>query len=186
MPIPSLTRLSGIYLRIGGTTFGGGDPTMLALHTELAKNRNWLTSEQYGLVFALARITPGTNLLAFCAGSAWVLRGWRAAVLAVAAVAVPTAVMVVLLTAGYQALLTNTLAMAAIAGTLAAAVGIMYTGAWQLLANHLISRDVRRIIRGVVIAGASLVLSFYFEVPPVQVLVMAAVAGFFWQVPARG
>ena len=76
MPQPSLRRLTSIFFRVGNLTFGGGDPTMAALQSELVATRRWLDEEQYGLIYGLARITPGTNLLAFCAAAGWLIAGW--------------------------------------------------------------------------------------------------------------
>ncbi len=179
----SLGRLTGVFARVGNLTFGGGDPTMAALYSELVTTRQWLPPETYGLVYALARITPGTNMLAFCAGAAWELAGWAGALLAVLAAAVPSAVCVVLLTLGYQAWKHNAVAMAAIAGTLAAAVGLMATSAWQLLAPSLATRDWRRMTRAMAMAGAALWLPLRFGMSPVAVLGLAAVAGFLWKEP---
>src|SRR6266545_4318631 len=103
MPKLSLARLTGIYLRVGNLTFGGGDPTMAALQNELVVRHGWLTPEKYALTYALARITPGTNVLAFCAGSGWYILGWRGAAAAVLAASLPSAIFTVLLTAGYDA-----------------------------------------------------------------------------------
>jgi len=69
----SLRRFALLVLRVGNLTFGGGDPTMSVLHRELVVSREWITPEQYGLAYSLARATPGTNLLAFCAGVGWIL-----------------------------------------------------------------------------------------------------------------
>ena len=65
-PKPALARLAGVFLRIGNTTFGGGDPTMAALQRELVDRQAWLTAEDFALAYSLARITPGTNVVAFC------------------------------------------------------------------------------------------------------------------------
>src|SRR5678815_5612358 len=64
----SLRRFALLLLRVANLTFGGGDPTMAALHRELVVKRGWLPPDRYGLIYSLARATPGTNLLAFCAG----------------------------------------------------------------------------------------------------------------------
>ena len=181
----SLGRLTGGVGRVGNLTFGGGDPTMAALYSELVTTRGWLAPETYGLVYALARITPGTNVLAFCAGAAWELAGWPGALLAVLAAAVPSAVCVVLLTLGYEAWKQNAVAMAAIAGTLAAAVGLMATSAWQLLAPSLATRDWRSIVRALALAGAAVWLPLRFGTSPVAVLGLAAVAGYVWQEPQQ-
>ena len=179
MPV-SLRRLAALFLRVGNLTFGGGDPTMAALYSELVVARRWLAPETYGLVYALARMTPGTNMLAFCAGSAWKIAGWPGAVLAVAAVTVPSTAVVVLLTAGYEGIRSNPLALAAVAGTLAAAVGLMAAGAWQLLRPHLASGAW---VRAVVMAGGALALTRVCS--PLAVLALAAATGFLWPGPKR-
>jgi chromate transporter len=182
MSPPSLGRLTLIYTRVSNSTFGGGDPTMAALQAELTERHAWLTPEKYGLVYALARITPGTNILAFCAGTAWELKGWPGAILAVLGASVPSAAIVVLLTAGYEAFRHNARARAAIAGTLAAAVGMMAVSAWQLVRPHL-RRLNQRALRAIVLVAASACLSFVFHLPPIEVLGLAALAGFFWRAP---
>ncbi len=176
-----LSKLQLVFLRIGNLTFGGGDPTMAALERELVTRRRWLSPEKYGLCYGLARITPGTNLLAFCAAAAWFLRGWTGAVLAVLAVTVPSAVLVVWLTHIYEILKDNTLAMGAIAGSLAAAVGMMTAAAWSLIRPYV---GRKTWFRTLVLAGGSIVLLLQFSVPPIQVLALAAVTGFFWREPA--
>jgi chromate transporter len=176
----SLYRLALLYGRLASLTFGGGNPTMAAMHTEMVVGRKWLTSEKYSVSYALARITPGTNMLAFCAGTAWELLGWPGAIAGVLAASIPAAVIVMLLTEGYDAVRSNIYAMGAISGTLAAAVGMMGTAAWDLLRPYL---DRKRSIHAVAIAGASLGLSLRFDLPPIEVLALAAVAGLLWRIP---
>ena len=185
MPPPSLLRLTGLFLRISSFTFGGGNPTMAALYRELVETRGWLSAEKYGLAYALARITPGTNVLAFSAGVAWELLGWKGAVAAMLASTIPVAVLAVLLTAGYDAVRAYPRAMAAVGGTLAAAVGMMATGAWQLLATHLRSKNAARIIRAIVFSGGALVLARVFGFNPITVLALAAAAGALWEAPPK-
>jgi chromate transporter len=176
----SLYRLTLLYMRLASLTFGGGNPTMAAMHTEMVVARKWLSSEKYSVCYALARITPGTNMLAFCAGTAWELLGWPGAIAGVLAASVPAGIMVMLLTQGYDAVHANTFAMAAISGTLAAAVGMMGTAAWELLRPYL---DRQRWLHAVVIAGASFGLSLRFDMPPIEVLALAAVVGLLWRIP---
>ena len=183
MTSAGLARLTGVFLRVSNLTFGGGDPATAALYTELVAARGWLSAEAYGLVFALARITPGTNMLAFSAGTAWKIGGWSAAILAVFAAALPAGTIAALLTAGYEAWKRNPHAVSAIAGLLAASVGLTLTGAWQLLEPQLKTRDWRRVARAACFAAAGLLLSYRFHVAPVQALGLAALGGFFWQGP---
>ncbi len=180
MPPASLNRLTWIFVRVGNLTFGGGDPTMAALQSELVVTRRWLSAEQYALIYGLARITPGTNLVAFSAAAAWQILGWLAAILAVAAMTIPASVVVVLLTSGYQAFNSNPLAMAAIGGMLAAASGMMATAAWQLLRPEV---RVGRRLRAAVLFLASLGASLGFSMSPIAVLGLAALVGMLWRKP---
>src|SRR5690242_121427 len=167
-------------MRLASLTFGGGNPTMAAMHTEMVVARKWLSSEKYSVCYALARITPGTNMLAFCAGTAWELLGWPGAIAGVLAASVPAGIVVALLTQGYDAVRSNALAMAAVAGTLAAAVGMMGTAAWELLRPYL---NRRRWVHALVFSVGSLVLSLRFDIAPIAVLGLAALAGLVWRIP---
>lgn len=172
--------ISSVFLRIGNTTFGGGDPTIVALQRELVEHRGALSAERYALVYALARITPGTNMLAFCAGAGWFLRGWPGAVIAVAAVTVPSSLLGIVLLNAFELLLANPIASVAIGAMIAAAVGLMFAGAW-LLARPYIGRSTW-LRSGVVLTGA-FVLAWTNLLSPIQVLALAAIAGFFWREP---
>ncbi len=171
------TSLLWLYTRIGNTTFGGGDPTMAALQGKLFE-RKWVDREQVGLVYALARATPGTNILAFCAGTGWMVLGGFGAVLAVVGASFPSSVMVMILTAGYLAWRHNPWAMTAIGGMLAAATGLMAVAAFSLLKPHF---QRSRWLRAAVLFGASLVLALHFALTPIQVLGLAALAGALWK-----
>ena len=117
-------------------------------------------------------------VVAFCAGVAWELAGWPGALLAVAAATIPSCAIAILLTAGYEGIKGNHLAMAAVGGTLAAAVGMMIAASWQLLAPRVKRRGW---LRALALAGAGLVLHFWIS--PIQVLGLAALAGWFWRTP---
>lgn len=185
-PIPariSLFQLFLLYLKVGNITFGGGDPTMAALQTEMVASRGWISNKAYALVYTLARITPGTNLLAFCAGTAWELLGWPGAIAAVAAMTMPAALLVLWVTAKYNVIRAHPLAMAALGGVLAAAVGIMVAAAWQL-ARPSFSR--RSWIHAGIVVAVAILLSFpgtRLYLSPIRVLGLAAIAGLLWEIP---
>ncbi len=178
----SLKRLTWMFLRVGNLTFGGGDPTMAALQSELVHKRGWLDAETYALIYGLARITPGTNMVALSAAAGWKILGWMGALSAVLSITIPPAICVVLLTGGYEAWNSNTLAMAAIGGTLAAATGMMATSAWQLLAPQI---RPRRWLRAAVLCLAALVASLRFSLSPIAILGLAALLGLFWRTPSE-
>src|SRR6185369_17129588 len=113
---PSLKKLTEIFFRIGNTTFGGGYVTIGMLGRELVETRRWISSEKFDLAFALARVTPGTNIIAFCAAIGALICGLAGAVAAVIALTAPSAVLAVLIVQGFESWQGNRVAMAAIAG----------------------------------------------------------------------
>jgi len=149
---------------------------MAALQSELFA-RKWVDPEQYGLVYALARATPGTNILAFCAGTGWLALGVAGSMLAVGGASLGSAMVVTFLTAGYVVWRDNPWAMAAIGGMLAAATGLMGVAAYGLLQSQL---RPGKWVRALVIFTSALVLSMRFGFTPIQVLGLAAVAGALW------
>ena len=85
MARPQLTAVTRLFLRVGVTVFGGGDPTIAILQREFYR-RDWLNPERFAIAFGLARLTPGTNVLAFCAAAGWYLLGLGGALAAVLAI----------------------------------------------------------------------------------------------------
>lgn len=177
VPKVSLWRLTLIFLRTGILTLGGGEAMMSALQRELVERRQWLRPHHFALAYSLARVTPGTNVLAFCAAMAWFLRGWLAAVLAVLAATVPSAAIVVVLTLAYERLKSNLLAAGAISGLLAAAAGMMAAVSWNLIRPRLAGR---RRLRTLALVVGSLILTRAFSLSPIAVLGLAALAGLLW------
>lgn len=169
---PSLTSLTGLYLKIGNTTFGGGDPTMALLQRELI-GRGWITREDFALAYSLARVTPGTNILAFCAATGARVLGLGGSSAAVLAVTLPSAILAVLLTRGFEAWRAHPLAMAAIGGTVAAVSGMMWASVWLLVRAYV---GWRALLFG----GGAFLAAWKFHVTPVPIILIAALAGYIW------
>ena len=109
MARPRLTDVTRLFARVGVTVFGGGDPTIAILQREFYR-RDWLSPEKFAIAFGLARLTPGTNVLAFCAAAGWYILGLGGALAAVLAITIPASVLVVWLTRAYDLTAHNRLA----------------------------------------------------------------------------
>lgn len=175
MPRPPVLDFALVFLRVGNTTVGGGEPTIAALQRELSR-RGWLSAEQFGIAYALARVTPGTNMLAFCAAAGWYALGLLGALCTILAVTIPSSLLVIWLTQIYEAGTRIPWLGAAVSATLAAAVGIMITAALLLIRSQL----TRRHYLPVLIVAAAFGLRMV-GVTPLQVVALAAVGGLLWR-----
>jgi chromate transporter len=176
MTRPRLTDATRLFFRVGVTVFGGGDPTIAILQREFYR-RDWLSPENFAIAFGLARLTPGTNVLAFCAAAGWYLLGLGGALAAVLAITIPASVLVVWLTRAYDLTTHYPLAQSIANTLLAAAVGTM-TGAALLLVRTQCKPG--RWLRPVAISTGAFLLAFVAKLTPLEVIGLAAIAGFFW------
>ncbi len=172
MQPPNLLNLALIFLRVGNTTVGGGEPTVASLQRELTR-RGWLSAEHFGLAYALARITPGTNMLAFCAAAGWYVLGVGGALSGVLAVTIPSSVLVVFLTSICEAGTRIPWLGAAVNATIAAGVGIMVAAALMLARSQV--RKSGALLSILIVVGAFLLRQWGLS--PLQTLVIAALVG---------
>jgi chromate transporter len=180
---PTLRKLTGVFLRVGNTTFGGGPPTIAALQREFVQQRRWLSPEDYALAFSLSRVTPGTNVIAFCAAAGARILGFRGALAGALSETVPSAVVAILITQGYETWRTNTWALAAIGGTIAAVAGMMWSSIWSLVRPYF--RGRASAVRGVVITLGAFAAISKFGLSPLPIIGLAALTGLLWKEPAQ-
>jgi chromate transporter len=180
---PSLARLTWLFLRVGNTTFGGGYASIAAFQRELVEREKWITHDDFALAFSLGRLTPGTNIVAFCAATGWRILGIPGAVGAVLGETLPSAVLAVLITQGYESGSSNPLAMAALGAMSAAVVGIMWAAAWLLTRPYLggSALDPARTVRAVLVTGGAFLAAWKFGITPIPILAVAALAGSLWK-----
>jgi chromate transporter len=173
---PRLAAVTNLFARVGVTVFGGGDPTIAILQREFYR-REWLSPEKFAIAFGLARLTPGTNVLAFCAATGWYILGIGGALAAVLAITIPASVLVVWLTRAYDLTAHYRLAQSIANALVAAAVGTMI-GAAVLLVRSQAKRG--RWLRPVGISTGAFLLAYVARLSPLQVIGVAALVGFFW------
>ncbi|MCZ2154590.1 MAG: chromate transporter [Bryobacterales bacterium] len=179
-PPPSLQSLVALVARVVNGTFGGGSTILGVFQREMVERKRWLTDDQYGLCFAVARITPGTSILAFCAAAGWFLGRWRAAILTLLAAVVPCAAIAIGMLFVYEQLKTVTWFAVALRGAMAAAIGVMLAAGWSIMAPYWKSSSRLRHI-AVLLASLALMLGVHFS--PLSILGIAALAGVLFPEP---
>ncbi|MEP7354694.1 MAG: chromate transporter [Acidobacteriota bacterium] len=178
---PDLRTLATSFFRIGNTTFGGGYITIGMLAREFVDRRQWLSSADFDLAFALARVTPGTNSIAFCVAIGFQMRRWWGAVAGVVTTTAPSAVIALIFIYWFEAWQNNHVAMAGVGGTVAAVAGMMWSTIWTILRPH-VGGSVRN-IQAVLIAGGAFLASWKFGVTPLPLIVAGTLIGALWQPP---
>jgi chromate transporter len=179
---PSLPILARALVVYGNFTYGGGSATIGTIHSEIVTKRRWLAEEPFQLSYAVSRLTPGTNLLAFMACIGYLLRRTRGAVVALLAGSIPCAVMAVGLSALYEAGQGERTVALATAGALAAAVAVMLNTGVTLLRPHWRNAGP---VKLAVFVGGSFVLIALVGMSALSVLLLAAAGGLLWPAPSK-
>lgn len=172
----SLSDIVSVFARYANLTLGGGSATTAVIHGEIVNKRHWVSEEQFALSFALGRLTPGTNLLAFCVGIGWILRNWAGAVVALLASSIPCTLIVIAITVLFSKWQENPFAQAAIKGAVAAAVAITVKTVWTIAHPHFKASNRLRVL---LIGASAFLLNVVVGISPIEVLLLAGLVGCF-------
>ena len=136
--------------------------------------RGWLDDGVHAVVVAVSRLTPGTNILAYCAALGWHFDELRGSLAAVTAASVPSAIVVLALSAAVVRLDRYRSVRAVLAAGAIVAAVLVLSSAWHLLRPYIGRADR---VRTAVIATVVTAL-YALDLSPVRILLIAAAAGF--------
>jgi chromate transporter len=161
-------------LLIGFQSFGGGSSTLLLIREACIK-RGWLDEEEFVRAWALVQVSPGINLLKLTILVGHRLRGWPGIAVASAGLLLPSALVTVLMTAGFTAVRSQPLVQAAMKGILPATIGLSLAVAVQMAQPVLVRANQEGRARLGVHLGilASAALLMVGGVSPALVLLLA-------------
>jgi len=170
--VSPLGLLAWIVARDVNRTVGGGYAAMELLRRTFMA-RGWMTGTTHGVIVAVSRLTPGTNILAYCAAAGWRLRGWRGSLIALAAASVPSSIIIFAMSAALVRVIGYRAVQAGLAVGMLVACVLVFAAAWSLLAPYL--RGRRRVR---VLALLAFAIALYMAgLTPVRVLLVSAAIG---------
>lgn len=159
------------FARAGNLTLGGGQPMIAELQRRVIDERRWLPHEDFGLLYSIARLTPGTTILAFIAAMATRIQGPFAGALAVVAASLPASLVIWLMTLSYDAWNSNRWVAVAMLGAMAGVVALIVSNAWQIL------RPYRQNPLALILFAAALGAGLTDLASPITILLTAAAIG---------
>ncbi|MFN0107159.1 MAG: chromate transporter [Bryobacteraceae bacterium] len=167
----SWTQFLSEFARAGNLTLGGGQPMIAELQRRVMVERRWLPPEDFGLLYSIARLTPGTNILAFIAATATRIQGPVGGAVAVVAASLPAAIVIWLMTVFFDVWSANKWVATAMLGAMSAVVALILSSAWQLL------KPVRQNPLALSLFAVALIATLANFASPVTILLAAAAIG---------
>jgi chromate transporter len=168
-----------IFLVLGLQSFGGGSSTLVLIR-QTCLQRGWMEEGEFVRTWALVQMAPGINLVKLTALVGYKLRGWVGLACAMSGLLLPSALVTVLMTAGYSAVRDQPLVQAALKGLLPATIGLSLMMSLQM-AHPLLKKahaesPSRLVVHLLILASAGLVFGL-LNASPVAVLLGGGAAG---------
>ena len=127
-----MISLGWLFLRIGATAFGGLGAALALVERELVTRRRGLTEADVTKALTYTKLLPGSTVIQVIAYLGYKLGGWPGSALATSAFISPSAVMMLLLVAGYVASAALPIFGLGVNGLTAAVVGILLATTYRL------------------------------------------------------
>lgn len=172
---PTLTKLALIVARDSNLTFGGGTATSEVLRRSLV-TRGWITDTDHRQLYALSRLTPGTNLLAYCTGIGWQTRGTAGATVAWLASSLPSSILSLGVRAAFERLAASPAFAVLVLLGMSVAVALLSASAWHLAKPYFTWPSARRSSA----LGLVAMLLVTVGMVPIHILLLAAAFGSLW------
>lgn len=186
---PNLVAMFLEWLLIGAQSFGGGSSTFSLVH-QAAIQRAWMSEDEFVRAWALVQVSPGINLVKLTVLIGYHLAGWPGILAAVAGLLLPSAVVTVLMTAGFAVLNVIPWVHAVMKGVIPAAIGLSFAMAVQMTQPVLSGarRDgPARLGAHLITLAAAALLMVFTRLSPLLIFGMSGFLAvlLFWLTPVR-
>ena len=166
-----------IFAKIGALAFGGGSAMLSMLHTEFCVRRKLITDQQFQVLYGMARMLPGINLLSLTVLLGYHCHGVWGSFLALVGLTVPSFILIVLACLLLEDEKKNSNLEAALRGLMPATAALLLFTTGQLCIRMLQAEAFWfRILWLSVIAG-TVILVAWSVIPPAAVILLAGGLG---------
>lgn len=171
MESPSAREIFLVFLRIGATAFGGAYSILIFFEKELVKKRLWLSREDLADGIAIGQITPGAPAINTGIFIGYKLNKLSGAIAAVAGLAIPGLIIIIILAYTYIEYHDLKIMRAALKGVSAAVAGLILSVALGMGKASI--KNYRDLALGV-LAFAGILL---FKLNPIILIVLSGSIG---------
>ncbi len=165
-------ELFNSFFKIGLFTFGGGYAMIPIIEREVVTRRRWVEERDFFDLLTLAQSAPGPISLNASVFVGYKMYGYRGALAALAGVALPSFVIILIVALFFSQIRENPIIDAAFKGMRPVVVALMFAPVVGL------AKGLRWWVMGIAVGVALAV--WYFGFSPIYLLIIAAVAGLLW------
>lgn len=173
----SLLGLFLMFLRLGAFSFGGGY-AMLPLIFQSVQQFDFMTAEEFSNLVALSQVTPGPVAVNAATYVGFNFGGVEGAVIATAGVALPSFILIIIISAFLERFKENKITQGMFTGIRPVTAGLIASAALVMGRTVIVTAGSLNVIPACIFA-ATFVLSWKFKISPIKLtLIMGAVGAF--------
>lgn len=158
-------------VKIGTFTFGGGWSIITQLQNEFVEKRAWITQEELLDITSIGRSLPGIMIINIAVIFGYRIAGPICAVFCAVGIALPSVIVISIITIFYNAFISNPYISRAMAGVRGAVIPIILSAAVRLKKSALTDK-----IQYLIAAGAFLICLFT-SLNNILIVLLGAAAG---------
>ncbi|CAM4460997.1 MAG: chromate transporter [Paenibacillus macerans] len=166
-----LWQIFCVFFKIGPSTFGGGYAMIATIEEEIVHRKGWMNQEEMGDMVSISGSAPGGVAVNSAAFIGYRLGGIPGAVTAVAAITLPTFIIVFLLSLLSYIFKDNAKVAAALKGIHAAVVSLIILAAFKMWKSSVLDAAT------LVIAGIAVALLLFTGIHSFYLILGGPIAG---------
>ena len=159
------------FFKIGAFTFGGGYAMIPLIQKEIVEKHGWMTDEDILDIFAIAESTPGPIAINSATFVGWRVAGFWGSALATTGVVLPSFVIILLISFLLTGFADIPAVQYAFFGIRAGVLALLIKALWTMYKKN------KKSLIGYGIMAAAFIITAFFEVPVLAVIVGCAVVG---------
>jgi len=164
------------FFKIGLFGFGGGYAMLSMIQYEVVEAHEWLSIKEFTDIVAISQSTPGPVAINSATYVGYTATGGNilGSLIATVAVCLPSIIIMLIVCRFFLAFRKNKYFSTALAGMNPAAIGLIAAAALMLMNNNNFTD-----YKSVIICAVSFILSYFFKIGVIKIIVLAGVLGYF-------
>ena len=173
-----LFSLFTTFFKIGAFTFGGGYAMIPIIQREIAESRKWLKDEDLLEIIAVSESTPGAIAINAATFVGYKVAGFWGAFFSTSAVVLPSFFIISIISAFLRKFSDIAVIKYAFFGIRAAVLALLIRALW------LMYKKCPKSVLSYCIIAISFILSAFFRINLIFVIILSAVSGLIFSMPA--
>lgn len=159
------------FAKIGAVAYGGGPSMVPILKAEVIERRKWIDTEDFMDVLAIGNALPGPIITKMAASIGYYKRGIPGAVVALAGIILPSAIMLLILMRFVYLVKDNHLITSALRGLRPVVVAMLAYAAWDMVPNAIKGTQT------IIICIIALLLMIFSPIHSAFIIIIGAIVG---------